>query len=116
MPSSSDTARKPRPSDLHGDAELFHLEPEGALESPVEAWFVRSERQTLCKLSDRFMLFTIAITVVPLAHLARFPKACSDMQAALLAMDAHEIVHFGGVEKHRRLSDYVTLLQAAASP
>ncbi len=101
---------------LHGDAERFHLEPEGPLTSAVADWVVRSERQTLCKLSDRFLLFTIAVTCEPIAHMARFPEACGEMQAALRAMDADEITHFGGVEKHRRLSDYVARLREASNP
>ncbi len=98
---------------LHGDAERFHLEPEGPLTAATADWVVRSERQTLCKLSDRFMLFTIAVICEPLEDIAQFPDACREMQAALAAMDTDEITHFGGVEKHRRLSEYVDRLCAA---
>ncbi len=95
---------------LHGDDEPFHLVPEGSLDAPVARWFVRSERQTLCKLSERFLLFTIEVLCEPLQDVERFPRAALDLRAALGEMDADEIAHFGGVEKHRRLTEYVALL------
>jgi len=92
---------------LHGDAELFHGDTEVVLETPVEDWFVRSEYQSLCKLSDRYLLFTIEVRCEPLADVTRFADTGADLLKSLVRMSAPEIVYFGGLEKHRRLSDYV---------
>ncbi len=94
---------------LHGDAALYHAEEEGRLTSPAECWIVRSERQTLCRLSAKYLLFTIRIICEPLRHIAGFPQAGADLARSLDNMDADEIEHFGGVEKHRRLAEYVAL-------
>lgn len=92
---------------LHGDAQLFHDVSEGALDLPVEQWFVRCERQSLCRISERYLLFTIDVICEPLADIESFVDAQTDLVTALATMDADEINHFGGLEKHRRLADYV---------
>lgn len=92
---------------LHGDDELFHTAAEAGLDTPPPQWIVRSERQTLCKLSARYVLFTIEIICEPLVHIGSFPRACADLRRALQRMDAGEVEHFGGVEKQRSLTEYV---------
>jgi heme-dependent oxidative N-demethylase alpha subunit-like protein len=92
---------------LHGDAQLFHNAPEPGLQTPVEQWVLRSEKQTLCRCSARYLLFTIQITCVPLSHIAHFPAAQRDMLKSLQVMDENEVAHFGGVAKCRQLADYV---------
>ena len=95
---------------LHGDAQLFHNAPEPGLHTPVGQWTVRSEKQTLCRCSGRYLLFTIQITCVPLAHIAQFPAAQRDMLKSLQVMDENEVTHFGGLAKCRQLTDYVESL------
>jgi len=92
---------------LHGDQELFHNAPQSDLHVPVGQWIVRSEKQTLCRCSERYLLFTIQITCEPLSDIAHFPAAQRDMLKSLQLMDENEVVHFGGVAKCRQLSDYV---------
>ena len=99
---------------LHGDASLYHAGEEGRLTSPVDCWFVRSERQTLCRLSETYLLFTIRIICEPLCHIAGYPSAQADLMRSLDNMDVQEIEHFGGVEKHRRLAEYVALCLESA--
>ncbi|XOV82495.1 MAG: heme-dependent oxidative N-demethylase subunit alpha family protein [bacterium] len=95
---------------VHGDAHLFHNQPEADLDMPVAQWIVRSERQTLCRCTERYLLFTIRITCVPLAHIALFPLAQRDMRKSLQMMDEDEVAHFGGLAKCRQLADYVASL------
>lgn len=92
---------------LHGDAQLFHNGPETDLRMPVDQWVLRSEKQTLCRCSERYLLFTIQITCEPLSHIAHFPVAQRDMLKSLQLMDENEVTHFGGVAKCRQLTDYV---------
>ena len=92
---------------LHGDADLFHDVAEGLLSLPVEQWVVRCERQSLCRISARYVLFTIDVICEPLADIEGFADAQADLAGALAVMDADEINHFGGLEKHRLLADYV---------
>ena len=95
---------------VHGDAQLFHDESEPRLATPAEQWVVRSERQTLCRCSERYLLFTIQITCVPLAQIATFPAARRDMLKSLQVLDDDEVAHFGGLAKCRQLADYVASL------
>lgn len=95
---------------LHGDADLYHADSEGVLDPTVENWVVRVERQSLCKLSARYLLFTIDIACEPLADLQGFAAARTDLETSLARMDADEVSHFGGVEKHRHLTEYVAAL------
>lgn len=99
---------------LHADDQLFHDREEGALALPPARWIVRSEEQTLCRLSSNYLLFTIRIVTEPLAHIAGFTSAQTDLLQSLDNMDADEIEHLGGVEKHRRLAEYVALCRNQA--
>jgi len=58
-------------------------------------------------LSERYTLFTIDVDLEPLAHIADFPGAVNDLMASLERMDADEIEHFGGMEMHERVLEYV---------
>ena len=92
---------------FHGDALRFHLNEETQLPSPVAHWYIRSERQTLCKISARYLLFTIDVVTEPLADLVHFVEAAVDLNLSLQRMDEDEVQHFGGVDKHCRLMSYV---------
>jgi hypothetical protein len=88
---------------LHADGAPFHLEPESVISSPVAEWYVRSERQTLCRIAERYTLFTIFVTCHPLSQIRSHPLALEDLLKALRAMDVDEVEHFGGRTKQRRL-------------
>lgn len=92
---------------VHGDAQLFHDESEPALNTPAEQWVVRSETQTLCRCCERYLLFTIRITCVPLVEIAYFPAAQRALLKSLQMLDEDEVAHFGGLAKCRQLADYV---------
>ena len=95
---------------MHGDAQRFHLATETCLPEAVADWSVRVERQTLCKLSPRYLLFTIDVLCEPLMHIRQFPRARADLLKSLGGMDADEIEHFGGLDKFGRLLEYLRSL------
>jgi hypothetical protein len=95
---------------LHNDNTLFHDNNQETLVKPVADWFVRSEQQTLCRLSGQYLLFTIRIVCEPLRHIEYFPQAQGDLLKSLAGLDEDEIEHFGGLAKWRKLTDYVESL------
>jgi hypothetical protein len=88
---------------LHGDPAPFHLQPEAQLSADVETWYVRSERQTLCRITENCVLFTIGVRCEPLKSIRNFNTALDDLLVSLRTMDRGEIEHFGGTLKHGRL-------------
>ena len=70
---------------IHPAEELYQPEYDGwARTKAFDRLFVRSERQTLRRLSAESIAFTIRVTVVPLASIQQFPSAAADL---LLAFD-----------------------------
>jgi len=93
---------------VHADDTLFHPSPEGPINTEPQRWFVRSERQTVCRLDDRYVLFGIEVVCEPLRHIADFPMAREGLQRALLAIPpGRGLEYFGGADKVRRLSHYL---------
>ena len=68
---------------------------------------MRVERQTLCKLSPKYLLFTIDVLCEPLVHITQFPQLREDLEKSLQGLDADEIEHFGGLDKFGRLLEYL---------
>jgi hypothetical protein len=70
---------------IHASDVLYQPEYDGwARTKAFDRLYVRSERQTLRRLSADSIVFTIRVTVVPLAPIQRFPSAAADL---LLAFD-----------------------------
>jgi hypothetical protein len=84
---------------VHRGTERFHPHPEDWSQRPGVAdcggLFVRSERQTLRKLDAGSLVFTIEVGVYPLAEIAAFPTAASDLLRAIAAMSPEERQSFG---------------------
>jgi hypothetical protein len=79
---------------FHRDTARFHPDPEarGAPLTPADCprLNLRSERQTLHKLANDTLLFTIGVEVHPLAGIAKYPDAANDLLTALSAMSEDE--------------------------
>jgi hypothetical protein len=79
---------------FHRDTTRFHPDHEirKAPLTPAEcaSLNVRSERQTLHKLSNGVLLFTIAVQIHPLAEIRAYPAAAKDLLIALTAMSEDE--------------------------
>jgi len=96
---------------IHRTSARFQSEPE-CWEPPPDvaacaALFVRSERQTLRKYPDGSLLFTIGVSVHPLAEIAAYPAARSDLLAAIAAMTPPERKSFGYRHHGAVLVDYL---------
>jgi len=88
---------------IHGNNERFYLEPEGWPEEPIEEWYVRSERETICKYSDKYSLFAINVRFQPLRVIRDYENAKRGLIDSLESFDKYEIDYFGGVSKHDAL-------------
>lgn len=92
---------------VHGNRERMHLAPEGEIAGSPENWFLRSERETLCRFHDDYLLFTINVRFAPLRDIAHYPEALADLIASLSRFDTEEIDYFGGGPKYQRLAEYL---------
>lgn len=101
---------------VHGDRERLHLSAEVNIAGTPEQWFLRSERETLCRFSDGFLLFTINVRFAPLRDISRHPEALADLMASLARFDMDEIDYFGGNDKFHRLLDYLSTRQTVVTP
>ena len=101
---------------VHGDRERLHLSAESNIAGAPEQWFLRSERETLCRFSDGFLLFTINVRFAPLRDISQHPKALADLKTSLARFDLDEIDYFGGNDKFHRLCDYLSTLQISGTP
>jgi hypothetical protein len=101
---------------VHGDRERLHLSAEGNIAGPPEQWFLRSERETLCRFSDGFLLFTINVRFAPIRDISQHPKALADLKTSLARFDLNEINYFGGTDKFHRLLDYLSTRQTSIAP
>ena len=79
--------------------------------TPPECWWFRSERQVIYRPQADWLLFTICVSFAPVGELAEHPTACMGLNRALTLMSDEEISYFGGVEKHRRIHEYVRLIE-----
>ena len=101
---------------VHGNRERLHLSAEGNIAGTPEQWFLRSERETLCRFSDGFLLFTINVRFAPLRDISQHPKALADLKTSLARFDPDEIDYFGGADKFHRLLNYLSTRQAPIAP
>tara|TARA_B100001057_G_scaffold498664_1_gene606458 strand:- start:1433 stop:2248 length:816 start_codon:yes stop_codon:yes gene_type:complete len=92
---------------VHGDTERWHPAEEPLPKTPVHTWYIRSERETLCRFSDEHLLFTINTRFQPLAAIADHPEAQQDLLATLGNLDADEVDYFGGARKCAMLTEYL---------
>lgn len=92
---------------IHSDSERFHRQAESVMQGEPDSWIVRSERETICRFHDDFALFTINVRFAELRDIHSYPDARVDMVRSLDSFDDGEIRYFGGLDKHRRLKEYL---------
>lgn len=95
---------------VHGSQQRMHLRPEGVIAGDPSNWFLRSERESLCRFHPDFLLFTINVRFAPLRDIANFPQALTDLSLSLAHFDMQEIDYFGGTDKYQRLRSYLAEL------
>ena len=92
---------------IHGTDQRFNLRPEDFPESHPRTWYIRSERETVCKLNENFLLFTINTEFYPLKAIFNYELARSDLVAAIDALDNNQKEYFGGQDKCTRILSYL---------
>ena len=92
---------------IHGDTERFHLVEEDSLFNDPAQWFIRSEKETLCRFHEDYSLFTINVMFQPLSLIHNYPEQKRNLITSIKTFDAEEIDYFGGDEKVRLLQKYL---------
>ena len=92
---------------IHGDTKRFHLSEEVSLPKEPSKWFIRSERETLCRFHEDYSLFTINVIFQPLSLIHNYPEQKQNLLASIKTFDAEEIDYFGGYEKVSLLEKYL---------
>ena len=92
---------------IHGNDQRMHLTPETDLQPKPETWFIRTERETLCRIHENYIAFTINPRFVPLKTIFEFPDAALSLQQVLEGFTEEEIVYFGGQPKLDRLKKFL---------
>ena len=96
---------------VHQSDEPFHPEDERwepVTVSRCPSLFLRSETQTLRRVSDDGVLFTIRVQSLPLGGIARHPQAAADLLAAMDRMSDNERRAFGAPHHGAALRQYLT--------
>ena len=104
------TAEKPferRNWFIHGTDQRFNLSPEDPPETHPRNWYIRSERETVCKLDENFLLFTINTEFYPLKAIFNYEQARTDLMAAIDALDTGQKEYFGGFDKCLKVLSYL---------
>ena len=89
---------------IHGDDKRFHHHVEQQLDTEPENWFIRSERETLCRIEEDYVVFTINPRFTRLTDIFKFPEALQSLKQSLEGFSEDEIAYFGGKNKHETLS------------
>ncbi|MFL2752565.1 MAG: heme-dependent oxidative N-demethylase subunit alpha family protein [Gammaproteobacteria bacterium] len=92
---------------IHTDTKRFHLVGELEIVGNPDNWFVRSERETICKIHDDYSLFTIRVAFAPIKEIHAYESAKAGMLKSLMNMDKDEINYFGGAKKVKTLIEYL---------
>ena len=92
---------------IHADRKRLHLTEEPEIVGNPDNWFVRSERETICKIHDDYSLFTIRVSFALLNEIHVYEDAKAGMLKSLKTMDKDEINYFGGAKKVKILIKYL---------
>ena len=92
---------------IHGDTKRFHLKEEDSLRTCPSSWYIRSEKETLCRFHEDYSLFTINVLFEPLNKIINYPDALKGLIKSLETFDEDESVYFGGSNKINILLEYL---------
>ena len=93
---------------IHGDTKRFHLIEEQPLQNDPSEWFIRSEKETLCRFHEDYSLFTINVLFQPLNIIFDYPEQKQNLVKSLVRLDKDESDYFGGSKKITILLDYLS--------
>ena len=86
---------------------ILNLKEEKKLSSDPKDWYVRSEKETLCRFHEDYSLFTINVLFEPLKEVLKYPEAKNALVKSLHSFDEDEEVYFGGKDKIKALLEYL---------
>ncbi len=92
---------------IHGDTKRLHLKEEKCPSTHPSEWFIRSERETLCRFHENFSLFTINVFFQPLKLVHSFPEARAGLIKSINKFDQEEADYFGGDRKIMLIKEYL---------
>ena len=92
---------------IHGDTKRFHLTEEEELKTHPSDWFIRSEKETLCRFHKNYSLFTINVIFQPLKLIHDHPDQKKALIQSLHSFDADESKYFGGINKINSVLEYL---------
>ena len=92
---------------IHGDTQRFHLKEEESLKNEPSEWFIRSEKETLCRFHEDYSLFTINVMFEPLNNIFNYLDAKDGLIKSLSFFDKDEEKYFGGKKKINILLEYL---------
>ena len=92
---------------IHGDVKRFHLSEENSISKDPSKWFIRSEKETLCRFHEDYSLFTINVLFQPLHLIHDYPDQKRNLISSINTLDAEEINYFGGDQKVKLLLKYL---------
>ena len=93
---------------IHGDTKRFHLKEEEPLKTNPSEWFIRSEKETICRYHEDYSLFTINVLFQPLNEIFNHPKQKQNLINSLEQLDEDESDYFGGNTKISILLEYLS--------
>ena len=71
-------------------------------------WFIRSEKETLCRFHEDYSLFTINVIFQPLYLIHDYPEQKRNLISSINTFDSEEINYFGGKEKVESIQKYLS--------
>ena len=92
---------------IHGDTKRFHLTEEKELKTHPSDWFIRSEKETLCRFHNNYSLFTINVIFQPLKLIHEYPDQKNALIQSLNSFDEDESKYFGGINKINSVLEYL---------
>ena len=92
---------------IHQDTKRFHDRSEKLKNTNPNYWFIRTERESICKFSERFSLFSINVRFQKLSYIHDFNDAKVSLIQSLQKLDEDESNYFGGKKKINLLLDYL---------
>ncbi len=92
---------------IHGDTKRFHLTEEEELKTHPSDWFIRSEKETLCRFHNNYSLFTINVIFQPLKLIHDHPDQKKALIQSLHSFDEDESKYFGGINKINSVLEYL---------
>ncbi len=93
---------------IHGDTNRFYLKEEQLPKTDPAEWFIRSEKETLCRFDEEYSLFTINVLFQPLHFVHKYPQQKQNLMNSLSSFDDAEAEYFGGIKKVQLLLDYLS--------